>query len=305
MTPLALLARGFHEASVMALFGSACLLTMLAAKVPELALEGSGLRLGRRAASLLALASAPAWAIGTPGTVSWLIGTLGGQILLVRLILLAVLVGALWTGWSRATTWLSGAALLLIAATGHAAGASPQGFLVIGAANDGLHLLTAGYWIGGLCVLLAMLGTRPSAPRLSQAVSLFAEWGMIAVALLVMTGIINAAMVLLGSPGHDDPVYAGILALKIALALTMIALALGNHFRLLPRLAQTNVVAQLRNRAGWELGLGPGRGGLGGAALSAQSHPSVTRWWNSAAARSSGCGVTEQFPARPTGRATA
>jgi putative copper resistance protein D len=98
--------------------------------------------------------------------------------------------------------------------------------------------------------------SRPSAPRLFQAVALFAEWGMIAVALLVMTGIINAAMVLLGRPGHDDPVYAGILALKIALALAMIALALGNHFRLLPRLAQTNVAAQLRNRTGWELGLG-------------------------------------------------
>ena len=256
MTLLALLARGSHDASVMAVFGSACLLTLLAAKVPELAFEGSGLKLSRRAASLLALASAPAWAIGTPGTMSWLIGALSGQILLARLVLLAALVGAVWAGRPRATAWLSGVALVLIAATGHAAGASPQGFWFIGAANDGLHLLTAGYWIGGLCVLLAMLGSRSSAPRLPQAVSLFAEWGMIAVALLVMTGIVNAAMVLLGSPGHDDPVYAGILALKIALALTMIALALVNHFRLLPRLAQTNVAAQLRNRAGWELGLG-------------------------------------------------
>ena len=271
MTLLALLARGFHDASVMALFGSACLLVLLAAKVPELALEGSGLRRGRRAASLLALASAPAWAIGTPGTVSWLIGTPSGQILLARLALLAVLVGAVWTGRQRVAAWLAGAALVLIAATGHAAGASPQGFWFIGAANDGLHLLTAGYWIGGLCVLLAMLGSRPSAPRLPQAVSLFAEWGMIAVALLVMTGIINAAMVLLGSPGHDDPIYAGILALKIVLALTMIALALGNHFRLLPRLAQPNVAAQLRNRAGWELSLGLAVVGL--AALLSLLHP--------------------------------
>jgi putative copper export protein len=71
-----------------------------------------------------------------------------------------------------------------------------------------------------------------------------------------MTGIINAAIVLLSNPGHDDPFYAGILTLKIILALTMIALALGNHFRLLPRLAQTGIAARLRNRAGWELGLG-------------------------------------------------
>lgn len=240
----------------MALFGSACLLALFAAKVPELAFEGSGLTLGRRGASLLALVSAPAWMIGTPGTVPWLIGAPGGWILLARLVLLILLVGAVWTERLHVTAWLSGAALVLIAATGHAARASPQGAVFIGAANDALHLLAAGYWIGGLCVLLAMLGSRPSAPRLPQAVALFAEWGMIAVALLVMTGIINAAMVLLGNPGHDDLSYAGILALKIILALTMITLALGNHFRLLPRLGQAGVAAELRNRAGWELRLG-------------------------------------------------
>ena len=245
MTSFALLARALHDASVMTLFGSACLLALFTAKVPELAFEGSGLILGRRGASLLALASAPAWAIGTQGTVSWLVGTSGGWILLARLMLLILLVGAVWAGWLRVTAWLSGAALVLIAATSHAAGASLPGFAVIGAANDSLHLLTAAYWIGGLCVLLAMLGSRPSAPRLPQAV-----------ALLVMTGIINAAIVLLGNPGHDDLFYAGILVLKVILALTMIALALGNHFRLLPRLAQAGMATRLRNRAGWELGLG-------------------------------------------------
>lgn len=256
MILLALLARGLHDASVMALFGSACLLAMLAAKVPELAFEGSGLTQGRRGASLLALASAPAWLIGTPGTASWLIGASGGRILLARLVLLILVVAAVWKGRLRLTAWLCGAALVLIAATGHAARASPQGASFIGAANDGLHLLTAAYWIGGLCVLLAMLGSRPSAPRLAQAVTLFAEWGMITVALLVMTGIINAAMVLLSGPGHDSLFYVAVLALKIILALGMIALAVGNHFRLLPRLAQTGIVAQLRKRAGWELKLG-------------------------------------------------
>lgn len=240
----------------MALFGSACLLALLGTRLPELALEGSGLALGRRGASLLALASAPAWLIGTHGTLAWLTATSGGQILLARLLLMIFIVGATWTGRVRVTAWLSGAALVLVAATGHAAAASPAGFAFIGAANDGLHLLTAGYWIGGLCVLLAMLGSRPSAPRLAQAVALFAEWGMITVALLVMSGIINAAMVLLGSPGHDNPLYAGTLALKIVLALAMIGLALGNHFGLLPNLSQAKIAEQLRRRTAWELALG-------------------------------------------------
>lgn len=256
MTTVAALGRGLHDASVMALFGSACLLALLSAKLPELAFEGRALAFGRRIAALVALASAPAWLIGMPGTMAGMAASFAGQILLIRLALLVLLIAAVWTERRRVAAWLAGAALVGIAATGHAARASPPGMTFVGAANDSVHLLTGAYWIGGLAVLVAMLGERPKAARLREAVALFAEWGMITVALLVMTGIINAAMVLLGSPGHDDLLYAGLLALKIILALVMIALAIGNHVRFLPRLAEKGVVAQLKNRAGWELGLG-------------------------------------------------
>jgi putative copper resistance protein D len=79
---------------------------------------------------------------------------------------------------------------------------------------------------------------------------------MIAVALLVMTGMINAAMVLLGTPGHDAAPYLAVLGLKLALVAAMIALALVNQFRLLPRLGQTGMIAKLKSNVGWELGLG-------------------------------------------------
>lgn len=256
MTALIALGRWFHDASVMALFGSAALLALLSTKVPELAFEGRALAFARRAAALVALVSAPLWLTGMPRAAADLARSLPGQVLLARLVVLVLLVAAVWSGRRRAAAWLAGAALVGIALTGHVAGASPQGFIAIGAANDSIHLLTAGYWIGGLAVLAAMLAERPKAARLGEAVSLFAEWGMIAVALLVMTGIINAAMVLLGSPGHDDLFYAGILAAKILLAMAMIAIAIGNHIRLLPRLAQPGVAGRLRKRAGWELGLG-------------------------------------------------
>ena len=256
MTALAALGRGLHDASLMALFGSACLLALLTVKVPELAFEGRGLAFVRRIAALLALASAPIWLVGTPNTMSWITATFAGRTLLARFVLLVLLVAAVWTGRTRITAWLSGAGLVLIAATSHAAGASPQGFAAIGTTNDGLHLLTAAYWVGGLCVLVAMLGERPKAARLQEAVALFAAWGMITVALLVMTGITNAAIVLLGSPGHDDLLYSGVLALKIILAFAMTGLALINHFRLLPRLGQQGTAALLRKRAAWELRLG-------------------------------------------------
>jgi putative copper resistance protein D len=71
-----------------------------------------------------------------------------------------------------------------------------------------------------------------------------------------MTGLINAAMVLLGTPGHDAPAYLTILVLKLVLVAAMIALALANQFRLLPRLGQTGLVAKLKSNVAWELGLG-------------------------------------------------
>lgn len=253
MTALLALVRGLHDASVMALFGSAYLLALLAAKIPELTFEGRSLVLGRRVASLAALASAPAWLAGQ--TFPQLIHAPAGWLFMARVFLLVLLAIAVWTAHTRVSVWLAGAALVAIATTGHAA-TSPQGFWIIGATNDGLHLLTAAYWIGGLCVLLAMLAARPVAPRLPQAVALFAEWGMIAVALLVMTGIINASMVLLGSPGHDNSFYLSVLGLKLVLALAMIMLALVNHFRLLPYLDQEKIITRLKSQTGWELVLG-------------------------------------------------
>ena len=270
MTLFLALARGLNEISLMVLFGSACLLALLSVKVPELALESGPLVPARRAAALAALISAPLWmaltAAGMAGDPAAALdhralwqaagATLFGQIFLVRMVLLLGLVATVWLGRARLSAWFSGACLFLVAATSHAAAASPAGFVLIGTASDGLHLLTGGYWIGSLCLLAVLLTERPAAPRLRLAVLVFAEWGMIAVALLVMTGMINSAMVLLGMPGHDALPYAAVLGVKLAAVAAMIALALLNHVRLLPRLDQSGVVAQLRRHVGWELGLG-------------------------------------------------
>jgi putative copper resistance protein D len=258
-------ARGLHEVSLMMLFGSACLLALLTSKVPELALEGGVLTTGRRIAALTALVTAPVWLALTAAQMAgdmtavsdsqtlWQVvsATLFGQIFLARLFLMLVLLAAVWLGRTRLTAWLSGLGLVLIAVTSHAAGASPFDFGFIGTASDGLHLVTGGYWIGSLCVLAVLLTQRPAAPRLGLAISVFAEWGMIAVALLVMTGIINAAMILLGMPGHDALPYLAVLGLKLVLVTVMIVLAL-----VLPRLGQAGMVTKLKTHVGWELGLG-------------------------------------------------
>jgi putative copper resistance protein D len=270
MTAFLAFVRGLHEASLMALFGSACLLRLLAAKVPELALESGPIILGRRLCALVALVTAPLWMAlvaaemtGTPAAATdmqslWqvAIATPFGQIFLVRMGLTLALVLAVWLRRMRTTIGLAGLCLILIAVTSHTANASPGGFGVIGTSSDALHLLTGGYWIGSLPVLVALLAERSAAPRLGLAISIFAEWGMLSVALLVMTGMVNTSMVLLGMPGHDAPSYLAVLGAKLALVLAMIGLALVNHFRLLPRLTEPGAAARLKTHVAWELGLG-------------------------------------------------
>jgi putative copper export protein len=147
-------------------------------------------------------------------------------------------------------------ALALIAVTSHAAAASPAHFTAIGMVVDTLHLWCAGFWLGGLSVLAAIMALRPAAPRLLTALGVFAGWAMIAVALLVMTGLINATSILLGDAGHDAAPYLAVLGIKLLLVLAMTGLALANHFRLMPKLAQPGAAAALRRNIALELALG-------------------------------------------------
>jgi putative copper resistance protein D len=262
--------RALHLASLMILFGSALLLARLGAVVPELAIESRGLRQARLAAMVLALVSAPLWlalaaaqmtgarsAMTDPATLELILRqTLFGQMLAARILLLLGLAAALVVRREAAAMLLSALALASISATSHAAAASPSGFAPLGIAGDALHLICAGLWLGGLAVLAAIVTQRPEATRLRQAVSLFADWGMIAVALLALTGLLNTATIILGGEGQAARLYLGVLGAKLVLVLAMVALALVNHFRLLPRLGEPAARATLKGNIAWELGLG-------------------------------------------------
>ena len=81
---------------------------------------------------------------------------------------------------------------------------------------------------------------------------------MIAVLLLVMTGIINALTILLSGPGHPSMIYVTLLCGKIALAVCMIGLAIFNRFRLMPRLRADGKSENLRASIIAELAMGIG-----------------------------------------------
>jgi copper resistance protein D len=137
------------------------------------------------------------------------------------------------------------AALLLLASlglTGHAAmdmGGGPTHEI-----NQMAHLTAGGLWLGGLVPLGVLLrrATRADGheyvPLARAALPHFSQIGYVAVVLLAITGTVNSIM-LVGSFGAfvTNP-YGRLLAVKIALFLTMIGLALTNRFRLVPRLSK-------------------------------------------------------------------
>jgi putative copper resistance protein D len=249
------LARGLYFAFAMLLFGSAAFGALLRQRLPVIA----AVRLPRLWLLPPALLAACAWfvlaaaemagAMDSNALTQAATGTLFGQVFILRI---GLLLGLIFVPSRNAlvTALLAAGALALPAATSHAAAASPAGFAAIGATLDAVHLLTAGFWIGGLAVLAAL--RRRKEPNILLALSLFSDGALVAVLLLVMTGLINAASILLGDKGAPAPLYLTVLGAKLALVLAMLGLAAVNRFRLMPR-GQDRAIAR---NAAIELGLG-------------------------------------------------
>ena len=105
-----------------------------------------------------------------------------------------------------------------------------------------LHLMAGAAWIGGLVPLGWVLRRASStASTAATAVAVrclirFSSIGLVAVATLVLTGLVNAAF-LVGDPeGAWASDYGRVLLLKVALVAAMIAIAARNRLRWLPAL---------------------------------------------------------------------
>jgi putative copper resistance protein D len=228
-------ARGVYYVAVMLLFGSATFGALLRTRAPVLSVRI------RSSALTIAMLAACAWLVLVTAQMTdghldaasleqVLSGTLFGQMFVLRVIALAALI---FIRANKTAAALSGLALALPAITSHAAASSPANFTAIGATLDAIHLLCAGFWIGGLAMLANMLRHTETDKR--ATLLLFSESAMIAVALLVMTGLINAASIILGDKGAPSPLYLGVLGIKLVLVALMLGLALVNRFRLTPQ----------------------------------------------------------------------
>jgi putative copper resistance protein D len=211
------------------------------------------------AAGLGLVASLDATAIGTV-----LLQTQYGAVWLVRHGVLALLAGLLWVAdtvhderdWTafRLQALGSGAAsLALLGAAGHAAAAQIGPGLAIG--TDAAHLLATGMWLGALAPLALILRWALELPEpagvtaAASATRRFSIVGFAAVALLVVTGVVNtwaqvgSVASLVGTP------YGRWLLLKLALFVPLLAVAAVNTRVLKPRLLAAAAAGSL----------GPGR----------------------------------------------
>ncbi|HZQ77954.1 MAG TPA: copper resistance protein CopC [Acidimicrobiia bacterium] len=145
---------------------------------------------------------------------------------------------------ARPETWLSVMAaaaaglVLSVADIGHAATEShPR----LGVPSVAVHLLAVSVWVGGLGGLVVVGASAwtalPPGDRgalLRQLVPRFSRLALVAVGVLVATGIVNAVLDLARVSDLWDTTYGRVLSAKILLLI--VALAFGAwHFRVVPR----------------------------------------------------------------------
>ena len=183
----------------------------------------------------------------TPGVLSTVLSqTQFGMVTEIRFTLAIVLAACLACHRSALADALALAAALGLAAaiawSGHAGSTlGERGNLHLAA--DAMHLVAASIWIGGLVPLVLLLAAsrhRPevgSAALAREATRRFSTLGIVSVATLSATGVVNA-WILVGS-FHAFVVtgYGRLLIFKLVAFAIMLVFAALNRFRLTPRLA--------------------------------------------------------------------
>lgn len=151
----------------------------------------------------------------------------------------AVMAGAflLPESWRRRGLALgSGLGLAFLSLTGHAS--MLEGWLrQVHRANDVLHVLTAGGWLGALVPLIPILRLLDRADCRAEALLAlrrFSSAGHVAVALVIISGVVNVMLILKRLPTDWSSPYQKLLAIKIALVAVMAVVAIVNRYVFVP-----------------------------------------------------------------------
>ena len=174
---------------------------------------------------------------------------------LVRLILACGLAGvsvAFISAQGVKSARLKAAAVILAAAfagslawAGHAIGGQGIEGLIHPIA-DILHLIAAAVWVGALvplALLLAMTGQDADTHAVARTATLrFSTLGIVSVATILLTGIINTWYLSGSIDALTETQYGHLLLIKIALFFAMVGVAAFNRLRLTPRLVENPLV---------------------------------------------------------------
>jgi putative copper export protein len=206
-----------------------------------------------------------------------------GQVTGARLVL-ALLLGVLILRPAMRLLPLAAAAglLALIALTGHA-GAVPSLAGRIHLLSDMAHLMSAGAWAGALPALAMLLGEarRRNDPAwraiATRATRRFGWLGLVCVATLLASGVLNSWNLLDGPRDLVATNYGRLLLFKIVLFGAMVAIAAVNRYHLTPQLPAPAALRALQRNSLAETALGIGVlllvGALGILEPTAHVHP--------------------------------
>ena len=112
-------------------------------------------------------------------------------------------------------------------------------------AAHALHMLGVSLWLGGL-VPLAMLVSRAlnsghgGAVMAAHAASIFGNIALLAVGIIVISGVATTALIVRDVPDLTAGTYVALLAVKLTLFCLMLVLAAVNRLKLVPRVAASN-----------------------------------------------------------------
>ena len=239
--------RGTHVATLVSLFGTLVFLTIVAPPAMKEAAEDSR-RLWQRLLRLACSSAALALIIGA----AWLVveasviagadsatmtlhvlpvvasRTQFGQWLLLRLALILVLLLILRSRWNNVViaTSLAAASLAIQPMLGHAGaiGGSVGATLII---SEGIHLVAAGAWLGGLLPLYITIVTLPHGAA-ATACRDFSPVGLSAVLLLGGTAVVQVVEFMGGLAGLFGTGYGQIALVKLGLFIVLLTLAVLN-----------------------------------------------------------------------------
>ncbi|HEU5277225.1 MAG TPA: copper homeostasis membrane protein CopD [Xanthobacteraceae bacterium] len=257
MDELIIASRAVHFAAVALLFGAPLFRLAMAPKQAGFVASRS-LEIG---AAIAALVSGIGWFAGVAADMagSWAdaatpdilqavtFDTRFGHLWIARLVLLLALIAVQALGHpSRARDALLAVLAAAFAASlvgvghgmtgaGHGAGISRLHMLA-----DMVHLLCAAGWIGGLVCLGLLLhraiGGRVTPDVARAAVRRFSVMGYWAVALLLISGCINAVVLVPSPASLIESDYGRALLIKLTLVAVMVAVALRNRLVLTPQI---------------------------------------------------------------------